>query len=259
MLTALDMKQGTAGRGDGDRIAKFIRTKGIKPFIDNKLEVVINNPIRFRPKSGGGIHYGYEATILADLCESVLRARREGRLHYQQAHIAEQCEVLVRAFAKTGIIALVDEATGYQDQRAKDALARILEQFITEELRPWVKTFPVEFYQGIYRLRGWKWPPKSNKHNSNVGRYTNDLVYERLAPGVKDELLRLTPRNERGRLKHKLHQHLTPDVGHPKLREHFASVIMAMNVSKSWEDFMRAMNRFLPKQPQHPTLPFDGA
>lgn len=113
----------TAGRGGGDRLAKFVATKALNPFVSNELAEVIKNPIVFQAPSGGRA-YGYEATVLADLCDAVLEARKSGRLHYQQEHIAEQCESLVRAFAKVGIIALVDEATGYQDVR--DRVAALL-------------------------------------------------------------------------------------------------------------------------------------
>ena len=86
-----------------------------------------------------------------------------------------------------GIIGLVDEATGYQGIRAKRALATILEEFIAEELQPWTKTFPYEFYEEIFRLKGWP-GPDGVKRPSVIGHYTNDIVYARLAPGVLDEL-----------------------------------------------------------------------
>src|SRR5580704_12547387 len=86
MMAALDMKQGTAGRGSGDRLAKFIATKSVSPFVTNELVEVITNPIKFRV--GAALAYGYEATILADVCDAVLKARENGDLHYQQEHIA---------------------------------------------------------------------------------------------------------------------------------------------------------------------------
>ena len=174
MMTALAMKQGTAGRGGGDRLAKFIRTKGVNPFVSDDLAKVITEPIRFRA-GGGSVAYGYEATILADLCDAVLRARKDGNLHYQQAHIAEQCEILVRGFARVGIVALVDEATGYQDERARDALAKILEEFVAKELRKWVKTFQPEFYKQMFRLRKWAYDPASVKRPAVVGKLTNNV------------------------------------------------------------------------------------
>jgi hypothetical protein len=246
MMTALDMKQGTAGRGAGDRLAKFINTKSVRPFVSTKLHDMIIEPVIFRV-SGGGLAYGYEATALADICDAVLAARKEGKLNYQQEHIAAQCEILVRAFARVGIIALVDEATGYQEVRARNALAEILERFVAKELRKWVKTFPADFYKELYRLRGWRYADDSSARPALVGRLTDNIVYKRLAPGVRDELRRLTPRDDKGRLKTHLHRRLTEDIGHPRLREHLAAVVALMRASSSWDGFMRSIDLALPK------------
>lgn len=141
----------------------------------------------------------------------------------------EACGVLM--LRHNGIIALVDEATGYQYDRARDALEKILDKFISKELRKWAKTFPDEFFENMFRLRGWQYVPFSVKRPGVVGKYTNDLIYERLAPGVLEELKRLTPRDERGRTKHRFFQRLTENVGHPRLREHLAAVIALMKAS----------------------------
>lgn len=58
----------TAGRGGGDRLAKFVATKALNPFVSNELAEVIKNPIVFQAPSGGRA-YGYEATVLADRSE----------------------------------------------------------------------------------------------------------------------------------------------------------------------------------------------
>ncbi len=55
---------------------------------------------------------------------------------------AERRAILQHGFATVGIIALVDEATGYQDFRARDTLTKILERFAANEIRLWVKTYP---------------------------------------------------------------------------------------------------------------------
>lgn len=86
MMTALDMSQGTAGRGAGDRRAKFINTKSMRPCIPNKLAYLIIEPVIFRVQRGS-VAYGDEATALADLCDAVLAARKDGRLNYQQERI----------------------------------------------------------------------------------------------------------------------------------------------------------------------------
>ncbi|HEY3349395.1 MAG TPA: P63C domain-containing protein [Thermoanaerobaculia bacterium] len=250
---------GKSGFKEGDRLARFAAQDTLKPFINTELLERTSNPIKFKyPR--GNVAYGYEATVLADLCEAVLAARRAGALLKRQDHIAAQAEILVRGFARTGIIALVDEATGYQDVRARDALSRILEAFIAKELRKWVKTFPADYYKELFRLKGWKFPdlPKEQrKRPVVVGKITNDLIYDRLAPGVRQELNKLTPRDSKGRLKQKLHQRLTSDVGHPKLREHLASVVSLMKAADTWAQFMKMMNRSLPRYDATYSL-FDG-
>ena len=246
MLKGLDMSQGTAGRGEGDRLAKFVSGKAISPFVNNDLYDVIKNPIKFKTPTGS-MAYGYEATILADICDAVLEARKSGKMNYQSEHIAARCEILVRGFARVGIIALVDEATGYQRDRAKDALAQILEAFIAEELQPWLKTFPTDFYQEMFRLRGLPFPTTSVKRPQYFGVLTNNIVYDRLAPGVREELQKGIPRNEAGRPTVKYFQKLTQNTGYPKLREHLGSVVTLMKLSDTWEDFIEKLDRLHPK------------
>lgn len=155
----------------------------------------------------------------------------------QQEHIAHQAEILVRGFARVGIIALVDEATGYQKDRAADALSKILEAFIEKELQPWVRTFPAEYYEQLFRLRGLPFPTTTVQRPQYFGVLTNDIVYNRLAPGVLDELKKVTERNEQGRPKHKFFQKLTANVGYPKLREHLGSIVTLMKLSTDYADF----------------------
>ncbi len=83
---------------------------------------------------GGGKAHGFEATVLADFCEVVLAARDKGLPAPNQLHIAKQCEILIRGFARVGIIALIEEATGYQKDRSRRALEEILDLFIKDEL-----------------------------------------------------------------------------------------------------------------------------
>src|SRR5690606_15503057 len=146
-----------------------------------------------------------------------------------------------------GIIALVDEATGFQRDREKDALAQILEAFIAKELQPWLKTFPPDFYEEMFRLRGLPYPNLSGKRPQYFGVLTNSVVYDRLAPGVREELQKGIPRNEAGRPTAKYFQKLTQNAGYPKLREHLGSVVTLMKLSDTWEDFMAKLDRLHPK------------
>lgn len=250
MLGGLGMSKGTP-RGGGDRLVSFVSGKAVSPYIDSDLSEHINHPIKF--KINGTVVFGYPATILADICEAILTARADKALQTQQMHIAEKCEALVRGFARVGIIALVDEATGYQRDREKHALAKILEAFVANELQPYVRTFPADFYEELFRLRELDYPPEHAHYRPQYfGTLTNDIVYRRLAPAVLSELKRQAKKDEKSG---KLFQRLTSDVGHPKLREHLASVIAIMKLSDKYEDFILKLNRIHPRYGD--TLPLD--
>jgi len=245
VIEGLGMKSGSAGGGD-DRLGSFLGGKGISPFVPSDLSSLISSPIKFKPPTGG-VAFGYPATVLADLCDVVLSARKEGVLQKQQEHIAHQCEILVRGFARVGIVALVDEATGYQKDRAKDALATILEAFIAKELQPWLKTFPSDFYEEMFRLRGLPFPTGTVRKPQYFGLLTNNIVYDRLAPGIREELQRGVPRNEEGRPTAKYFQKLTQNTGYPKLRELLGSVVTIMKFSTDWKDFVSKLDKMHPR------------
>lgn len=209
------------------------------------LQSQLSNPVKFRPPQVNAAWIGYEATILADMCDAILAARSLGLLTHQQDHIAEHAELLVRGFARVGIIALIDEATGYQRDREKDALAKILEAFVAKELQPYVKTFPSDYYEELFRLYNLPFPPAGNKswRPGFIGHVTNDVVYNRLAPELLPELKKAASKHER---RSKLHQWLTQEIGHPKLREHLASIVAILKLSKTPAEFQQNVNRIHP-------------
>ena len=238
----------------GVQVRVFASSKSVRPYVSSDLVEVLNNPIRFWTPNGIG--HGYPATLLVELCKAVLAARDARALRKNQEHIAARADLLIRGLATVGIIALIDEATGYQEIRARRALATILEKFIAKELQPWTKTFPYEFYEQIFRLKGWP-GPYGTKRPVIIAKYTNDIVYDRLAPGILEELKRKNPTLAGGRRRHKHHQWFTQDFGHPRLREHLAGVIMLMRASPSWTRFRASLNRAVPKRGTTIPIPFD--
>lgn len=231
---------------------------GAKELAHSDLLEALANPIRFiRPGRGGKLATGYEATVLADICDFILGARTKGMLKTKQGELlAEQAEILQRGFAKVGIIALVDEVTGYQEIRDKVALQKILDAYLLPYAAAWARRFPDSFYQKIFKLNGWPYDPSSVKRPSIIGKMTNDIVYARLAPGVLKELQERTPKDDKGRRKHRFHQLLTEDVGHPKLQEHLikAEVLMDANPT-NYKAFYRSLQRALPRLNE--TLPMN--
>lgn len=237
----------------------FVGHKSLRPFIDSDLALLLNEPVKYRNMKGGGVAHGLRAELIPRVCDVWLRARDGDALKTAaQLRIAAQADLIMRALAHVGIVALVDEATGYQDERARDALVRILEKFVADELQKWIKTFPNDFYKEMFRLRGWPYKEHITAKPPLVGNLTNNVVYDRLAPGVKDELKRRTPRDEKGRHKDKLHSRLTPTLGHPKLIEHLGAVVAVMKLSDKWPDFIEKLDRVKPKFGDTALLNFPG-
>jgi hypothetical protein len=245
LTSGIGMSTGGSSKAGEQRLAVFFDTLASKGTEIKDLSTRIRSPIGFKPP-GGSRAYGFEATILADICDVILSARQSGHLHEQQRHLADRAEILVRGFARVGIIALVDEATGYERDRVAGSLARILEAFIAKELQPWVRTFPASYYEELFRLRGLAYASDSVRRPQYFGVLTNDIVYKRLAPGVLDELKNVAERDVDGRPKHKYFQKLTSNVGYPKLREHLGSVVTLMKLSENYEDFKVKLDRIHP-------------
>lgn len=244
-------KAGTGVLTTADDLPFFLQAEALQPFIDEEL-VDVCKPVFYRTKSGGkGV--GYNAVALKRVAEVYLKFRdhnleMNGKVPARYEKMVRAADLLIRGLAEVGIIALVDEATGYQDVRARRALQEVLDAYLLKELAAWAKRFPDDFYKEIYRLRGWQWRGRGVNPPQVVAKYTTDFVYDRLAPGITEELQNRMPRNAAGAKKGKLHQLLSDDVGHPALAQHLHAVITLMKASPDWDTFKLLLNRSLPKR-----------
>lgn len=151
---------------------------------------------------------------------------------------------MVRSFAKVGIIALIDEATGYQYERERFELQAILKTYISEEILEWQKTFQLSFYKEIFRLwsipftaENIKWKPRL------IGKLTNELVYKNLPKGtvILEKLKEKTPKTLKGNYRYKFHQSLTPEIGREALKKVIYTVEALASVSETKIEFLRLM------------------
>ncbi len=252
---------------------KFVNSSPITPYLKTEVLEQLNRPIKFtRPQAGGSQSstYGYEVTILIDICDAILEANKTG--DNIDKPIIDSAALIIRAVAKVGIIALVDEVTGYQYEREKDELQKVLKLYISSELLPWQKRFPDEFYKEIFRLNNWDYTVSGIKQRPGViGSWTKKYIYQQLPRGVLAVLIKNTPKTASGKLSKRLHQSLTDDIGNPHLEKQLVSVITLMNVSKDWDEFNRLWNKkfgqqgldfwdddkISPKPPTKPLSPFD--
>jgi hypothetical protein len=230
----------------GGMLGKLLNSPRLTPYlfpVKNKL----NQQIQFALHNSGGIApvaYGYEATLLVDICHALIEAHKAGTLTAHQTTYAEHAEVILKAVSKVGIIALIDEATGYQDVRKQDALKVIAEAYLSKERSAWEKCFPDEFYHQLFRLRGWTW--SIAKKPMKVGQLTKDLVYKRLAPGIVAELEFINPCRKKWKRKACHHQYLNDTLGHPALSQHLHALTVLMRSSPNWKTFYKMVQMALP-------------
>ena len=228
----------------------FVGHKNLRPFIDDELATLLRDPVLYRALRGGRVAHGVRAELVPKVCEVWLKARDAGVLNSAQRRTADLADIMMRGLAHVGIIALVDEATGYQAVRERDELHKILAAYIAKELLPWTKRFPDEFYKEMFRLRRWRYQGNmSNKGPRYAGKLTNEVVYKKLPPGVLEELRRKNPTTESGHRKHRHHQFLTPQIGNPHLEKHLAVVTALMRASPTWGTFRRLLEKAVPSGP----------
>jgi len=247
----LQRSLGMAESGGAQRIADMMARVSSKGIDVKDLPARMADPIEFRPVRGGRSAFGYEAMVLADICEAILAARVKKVLTTKfELKYAEHCEILVRGFARVGIIALIDEATGYQEDREKQELRKILEAYIRQgELRQWAERFPIDFYREIFRLQGWKFDEESTKRPRMLSLITSKYIYKQLPHGVYDELrVQNPPIYKGGSRKHRHHQFLTDEIGNPHLERQIVVVTSLMRAAKTWDDFKEMFARNFPSE-----------
>ena len=228
----------------------FLTAQNLKPFIPNELYVT-SSQIEFRRK-GGGKAFGYPAELLPKVCRVFIKADQAGALTASQKHIADQARILLDGLADVGIIGLIDEATGYQEKRAKDELQQILSAYISPTLLPWTERFPMEFFKEMFRVWGWPWPASGVTYKGPVGpRYAGKLIkqviYSNLPPGVLKELEQQNPADANWQRRNRISQLLTENIGHPHVEKLVANITMLFRISDDkntfWRHYARAFQK----------------
>lgn len=249
MAKALGMKS-----GGGNVFMRAVRRKGLGSEIDHKLIEKIENPINFKPLTQDLAH-GYDADILVDVCKAIIRAHESGKLTKAQEGLLVQAKVLLQAFAKVGVAALIDEATGFQQVRDPNALRLLVQQYIEAEKREWEKQFPDEYYDELNRIYGSKRLTTTGSgaviqnRPQHFANFTRTFVYHPLENGaVLEDLDRINPKiNKKGTRRARFHQHLTEGYGIEKLKRQVLEVMTLVKVSDTVAQFKRLFSKRFPQ------------
>ena len=229
---------GLVGNGS-QALARNLNAQWIAPYLSDGLKDWLEKANRNELPIYRGIRgkfMPFEASLFVDLCKAYVDAMHDHALQTEkQEQTARRLYAIMTAFAKTGLIAVIDEVTGYQADRDRDEMQKVLEKYISAELLPWAKRFPDEFYKQMFRLKGWEYKGKAK--TPYAGKLTNKYIYEYLPKGVLEELQKETPKSDTGNRKNRFHQHLSEETGLPNLDKQLQQTIALMKASDSREEF----------------------
>ncbi|MHB1516519.1 MAG: P63C domain-containing protein [Acidobacteriaceae bacterium] len=208
---------------------RYLETQNLRNYLDAKA--IFAETERFQIPGTRYTGIGYEASLLVDICDAYLRAREDGALASNQIDLAKQAEIITRACAKIGIIALIDEATGYGAFKKKQEYQLKLQAFIAEDMQDWARMFPPEFWFELARLEGIHYSPRSRP--LRWGRYIMAFVYDAIDGDVGKELRRKNPDPH---FKQNHHQWLK-EFGRQKVNDQIQRVVTIMKLCESMNDF----------------------
>lgn len=240
----------------GNAFMKTLNGKKLGSKIPSELRKKIENHIVFKPLSGDPAH-GYEATVLIDLCIALVEA--EGDLLPSQKFLARQAEIIIRSAAKVGIVALIDEATGFIEDKRRDEYRELWKQCIREEARKWEeREFPDVLFEIFYKAYGLqRLRPDSSKHPKFFSKLIRKYVYQPLLNSNGAILEQLEEKNPvvyaNGGRRYKLWQFLTEEIGLPAVR---AQIWQIVGIGKGIKSNIQLEARFYESFPEaKPTRP----
>jgi hypothetical protein len=238
----------------GNVFLRAMQRKGLGSELGSELLEKIENPVNFKPMSLD-LGHGYEANVLVDICKAIVKASDAGKLTASQEGLVAQAKIILHALAKIGVVALIDEATGYQVVRSPTALRILVQQYIEAEKREWEKQFPDDYYNELNRIYGSQKLTKTSygtviqNRPQHFANFTRSYVYHPLENGaVLEELDRVNPKiGNSGTRRSRFHQHLTEGYGIEKLKRQVQEVMTLLAVSDSVAQFKRFFHKRFPK------------
>jgi hypothetical protein len=223
-------------------LERYLEATNLQEFLNK--EEILSQTIKFRIPGTQFTATGYEATLLIEICDAYLRAREADVLAESQEDLAKQAEIILRASAKVGIIALIDEATGYTVYKKKQEYQLKLQAFIADELQDWAQMFPDEFWFELARLEGVHYSPRSRP--LRWGKYVMMFVYDAVDGDVGKELRKKNP--DPHFLKN--HHQWLKKFGRDKVHDQITRVITIMKLCHDMNEFRQKFSKLFKKTNQ---------
>ena len=222
-------------------IDRYLQSSILSHYLDpNKIE---SQTVEFKLQGTGQKAIGYEGTLLVEICDAYLSARDDNIASKHHENLIKRAEIVLRACAKVGIIALIDEATGYDKFKRKHEYQLKLQAFIADDLQEWALMFPPEFWFELARLENIHYSPRSRP--LRWGKYVIAFVYAAVDKDVAAELKRRIPNPHYGQ---NLHQ-LLKEYGRERMTAQLNQVLGVMKTCRDMNDFRRKFAWVFKKSP----------
>jgi hypothetical protein len=221
-------------RQGGGRLPRFLEGKSIAPYLGLELKEKLRQPLIFQdPYAVSGVTldrvYGFDVTLLIDVCKAIVAAEADGKLLANQKGIAKQAHIILNASAKAGIRGLVYALAGYD--ATKEEIIASFKFYVREEAREYEKEFPDQLYEEWYRL--YRIPKPERNKPWKFKHLTVNQVYRPLARS-NGKIFKLTQEqrsSSEARYK-RLHQFLS-EIGVKALRTHLGQLLGIARISKT--------------------------
>jgi hypothetical protein len=220
---------------------RYLTANNLSNYLNS--EDITKKTVQFLIPGTNAEAMGFEATLLIEICDAYMRAREDKVLKGNQLPIAKRAEIIMRSCAKVGVIALIDEATGFQKVRAENALRLKLQAFIADEMQEWVRMFPEQFWLQLARLENVHYSPRSRP--LRWGKYVMAFVYD----AVDEEVGRkLREKNPNPHFKNNLHQWLK-EYGREQVSAQLNQVLGIMKTCQDMSEFRQKFDYVFKKTP----------
>lgn len=245
MAKALGMKS-----EGGNVFMRAMSRKGLGSEIGEDLRSKLDNPIVFKTLTLD-LGHGYDATILIDICQAIIDASKAKKLGAGQEALAVQAEIIIRASAKLGIVALVDDATGFIADKRREQYKELFREFIRDEIKLYDEPqFPDQLFDVIYKIYGLPRKADAKNHPQFFGRFIRKYIYEPLANSNGAILEMLDERNPvvyvNGGRRYKMFNFLSEVVGMPALKAQLWQVVGIGNSVRNKAQFEKSFYTAFP-------------
>jgi hypothetical protein len=236
IMRALTAGDGAPGGKDFGRmmarLQKNIRGLSVPPGV----EILFSLPT-------GGTAVGRDATWFVDLLKGYKAALRAGSLTKQQEPLGRRADEMLDALAGVALVALIDEATGYEEMRQHGALASLFERLLLERAATWERFWTTDLVRSLCRT--YSLHQRGNVVPEAFAGVCSWIYRVILGDELYDEIRR---RNPPGHDRDMHHSYFNPALRHLAMQDR-AIILAFSDQSRNKHEFKRKMLAHYRKKP----------